>query len=84
MSAETKARLDAAMAEHIADETDGEILTGYVLQTQATSVQLMDEEATRYLRLVAEGQGMTTTLGLIAYAKLHVDALASQDYEDLD
>ena len=76
MSAETKAALDAAMAAHVADESDeadGAILTGYVCQTQFTSMSLIDEEMTGYQRIIQEGQNLTTTLGLMHYGQRALD-----------
>ena len=76
MSAETKAALDAAMAAHVADESEeaeGVILTGYVCQTQFTSMSLIDEEMTGYQRIIQEGQNLTTTLGLMHYGQRMLD-----------
>jgi len=76
MSADTKAALDAAMAAHVADESDesdGAILTGYVCQTSFTSMSLLDEEMTGYQRLTMEGQNLTTTIGLMHYGQRMLD-----------
>lgn len=67
MSVETKAVLDAAIAAHVADECDGEMVTGWVLQTCGTRADYVDESRTGYLRVVADGQVFTTSLGLATY-----------------
>ena len=68
MSDLTKAKLDAALAEHVEDETKGGVVSGYFCQAQYTSLELLDEGMTGYLRLTPEGQNLTTTLGLAFYA----------------
>ena len=76
MSKATKAALDEAVAAHVADESDeadGAILTGYVCQTQFTSMSLMDEELTGYQRIIQDGQNLTTTLGLMHYGQRMLD-----------
>lgn len=73
MSAETKQAFDEALAAHLTDETDGGTLTGYVMQAQYTSVELMDENASGYLRLTGERQPFTTTLGLTHFLAKQMD-----------
>ncbi len=79
MSDATKAALDAAIAAHIADECDGGTLTGYVIQAQYQDISMMDENLTGYLRIVAEGQGFTTSLGLARHLAVRLDAAAIED-----
>lgn len=82
MSAETKATLDDAIAAHFADEHDGAMLTGYVLQAQGKGFTDDDDDAkTRYLRAVAEGQSFTVTLGLVEWVRLmvHADAITPDE-----
>ena len=67
MSEQTKAALDAALAAHVADECDGGILTGYITQAQYTDMDLMEDGSTGYLRVQADNQIFTTSLGLTAY-----------------
>ena len=73
MSAETKAALDKALAAHVADECDEGMLTSYLCQVEFTSMALLDDESTGYVRMVAEGQTLTTTLGLAHYAMRTLD-----------
>lgn len=82
MSEATKAALDAAIAEHLADENPGAILTGYVCQAQYTTAEFMDDGFTGYLRLIQEGQGFTTTIGLTSYLKARTDHIAITDDDD--
>ena len=84
MSAETKAVLDAAIASHIADECNGALLTSYVCQTEFTSMELIDEEMTGYQRMIAEGQTLTTTLGLMHYGQRMLDEYVTTTFEDDD
>lgn len=74
MSEQTKAALDAAIEAHIADECEGGIVTGYVLQTQYTGMEFLEERMTGYLRMVHETQNFTTTLGLIHYMRNTVES----------
>lgn len=64
MSAETKAALDAALQAHIADETNGSIVTGYVLLASNQDIEKLDQEVTGYWREVYTHQAMHTTVGL--------------------
>jgi hypothetical protein len=84
MSADTKAALDAALAAHIADETEGNILTGYVCQTQFTSMELIDEQMTGYQRIIAEDQNLTTTIGLMHYGQRMLDQYITETLQDDD
>jgi hypothetical protein len=69
MSEATKAALDAALAEHIADELDGALVTGYVCQVTAMTGADFDAEQTQYLRMVPDHQSAHVTLGIIDYAQ---------------
>ena len=84
MSAETKAALDTALAAHIADECKGALLTSYVCQTEFTSMELIDEEMTGYQRMIAEGQTLTTTLGLMHYGQRMLDEYTTATLEPDD
>ena len=84
MSAETKAALDTALAAHIADECKGALLTSYVCQTEFTSMELIDEEMTGYQRMIAEGQTLTTTLGLMHYGQRMLDCYVTETMNDDD
>lgn len=80
MSAETKAALDAAIAAHVADVSDGAILTGYVLQVRAQGfTDPEDGEMVRLPRMIAEGQDFIVTMGLIAYLDANSRYVATHD-----
>ncbi|MBF4602820.1 hypothetical protein [Curtobacterium sp. VKM Ac-2884] len=79
MSAETKAALDQAVAAHFADEQDGAILTGYVLQAKGQGFTDGDNDRTRLLRAIAEGQDYITTLGLVDWMRIVAQRTALED-----
>ena len=79
VSEQTKTALDAALAAHVADECDGGLVTGYVCQAQFATVEMMDDETTGYLRIIADGQNLTTTIGLVHYAQRRLDACIVDD-----
>ena len=76
MSAETKRAMDDAIAAHIADELDGAVLTGYVLQAMGTSMRDLEYDggSTSYLRSYAENQEPMTHLGLSHYLQAGVES----------
>ncbi|UOR02084.1 hypothetical protein MUN77_01750 [Leucobacter allii] len=74
MSDATKTALDEALAAHVADECEGAIVTGYVLQVQYTDMDLINDQMTGYLRIVGENQNFTTTLGLAHYMSGQLNA----------
>ena len=84
MSAETKAALDSAIAAHVAAECRGSMVTGYVIQTQFTSIELIDEEKTGYQRITAEDQSLTTTIGLMHYGQRMLDEFITETLVDDD
>lgn len=81
MSEQTKAALDNAIAAHFADEQDGAILTGYVLQAKGQGFTDVDDDQVRLLRAVAEQQDYITTLGLIDWVRVvaHHNAFLNDD-----
>ena len=42
MSADTLASLEGAIAEHIADEYDGDMVTAWVVVTETTSISMLN------------------------------------------
>ena len=83
MSDSTKAALDEAIAAHFADEHDGALVTGYVVQMMGKGFTLSDDdEKTRMLRAIAEQQGIITTLGLADYMRLHLQGYALEPDDD--
>lgn len=79
MSAQTKASLDEAIAAHFADEQDGAILTGYVLQAKGQGFSAEDSDRTRMLRAIADGQDYITTLGLVDWMRIVAQRTALED-----
>lgn len=84
MSDTTKAALDEAIAAHFADEQDGALVTGYVLQVQGQGfTEVDDDSTTRFLRAIAENQGVVVSLGLVDWLRLHLQGFALEpDDED--
>ena len=73
MSAETKAALDDALAAHIADEAEQEVIvTGYVGMVSFVASD-MDPEATGYWSLYADHQPHHVAVGLSSLLVQQVD-----------
>ncbi|WP_065962381.1 hypothetical protein [Curtobacterium sp. UCD-KPL2560] len=82
MSEQTKAALDEAVAAHFADEQDGAILTGYVLQAKGQGfTEDDDSNQVRLLREFANNQDYITSLGLVDWLRLalHHNAFGDED-----
>jgi hypothetical protein len=79
MSAATKATLDEAIAAHFADEQDGALLTGYVLQAKGQGFTAEDDEQVRLMRSIADQQDYITTLGLIDWMRVVAHQAALED-----
>lgn len=79
MSAATKSALEEAIASHFADEQEGAIVTGYVLQVEGQGFLAGDDEVTRLSREVPAGQSLPLTLGLIDIARVRLHASAATD-----
>jgi hypothetical protein len=82
VSASTKAALDEAIAAHFADEQDGALVTGYVLQVQGQGFTDTDDDKTRMLRAIAEQQGVIVSLGLVDWLRLHMQGFAIEPDDD--
>lgn len=67
MSAETKQKLDEAIAAHVADEADaaGTLVTGYALIASHADADDFDAEVTRYLVEYTDRQPFHVGLGLV-------------------
>ena len=65
MSVETKRALDEAIAAHVADQTEGAVVTGYALIVSNATVEDFDEERTCYLVDYADAQPFHVGLGLV-------------------
>ena len=68
MSVDTRAALDAALAAHVADETEGAIVTGFV--TVISYMHMERADGTSYWMISPEGQSLHADLGLIRCAEL--------------
>jgi hypothetical protein len=64
MSAQTQAALDDAIAAHVADRSDGAMLTGYILQTAALPSTAEELSETTYSTIFPGGQPFHVGLGL--------------------
>ncbi|MGU3358189.1 hypothetical protein ACLBWJ_13120 [Microbacterium sp. M4A5_1d] len=75
MSAETKAALDAAIAEHIASEAenDSTLVNGYALIVAHGDAADFDDETTRYLLEYADRQSFHVSLGLVHRHRLELE-----------
>ncbi len=83
MSEATKQAMDAAIAAHYADECDGALINGYLLQITGGSIDDYDEDRVQLLREVAHGQTFITTMGLVEYARTTVrDSLYGSEDDD--
>lgn len=79
MSTETKKHLDAAIAAHVADEQDGAIVTGYVLQTSNMNSLHYEKGTTGYLLEFAENQPFHVGVGLAQMLALGLEEKYADD-----
>lgn len=68
MSDSTKAALEAAITAHIADLTDGNILTDWGLVIASTSIEDIGTGTTVYMFESNAGQPAHVSYGLMSYA----------------
>lgn len=80
VSAETKAALETALAAHIADEGNGDILTDWAMVCALTSIDNIGTGLTRYFYEGNTGQPVHVTVGLLRYGSEH--ATFDEDDED--
>lgn len=69
MSADTKAALEVALNEHIADVAEGDILTDWTLIAATTTVEDIGTGTTRYFCEGNTGQPVHVTIGLLQYGR---------------
>lgn len=67
MSENPAARVHDAIADAVRDANPGSIVTGYVLVIEATD----GAETSAFVHDAAEGQSVTTTLGLLDVGQLY-------------
>jgi hypothetical protein len=82
MSAETRAAMQDAIAAHMADENDGAVMTGYVLQTEGQHIQGEFVGYTSYMGAVPEHQSHATSLGLALMAQRSVEYMPPARIEE--
>ena len=69
MSVDTKRALDEALTAHIADATNGNILTDWTLIAATTTVEDIGSGTSRYWCEGNEGQPVHVTIGLLQYGR---------------
>lgn len=69
MSDSTKAALEHALAAHIADVADGDLVTDWTLIAACTSMDNIGTGATRYWCEGKTAQPVHVTIGLLQYAR---------------
>lgn len=79
MSEQTKAALDTALANHIADECEGALVSGYVIQAAYFNGNTIAHGTHGYMREFAEGQAYHVGYGLAS--QLH-DYYRNPDWYD--
>ena len=84
MSAETKAALDDALAAHIAEASNGALVTGYALYASTQTLEQFDREATGYFAEYAEGQAHHVAIGLVSMHSQRLDYDLAVSWEDRD
>ncbi|MFJ4997123.1 hypothetical protein ACIP5T_03155 [Microbacterium sp. NPDC088619] len=68
MSDQTKATLDAAVAAHVSETGDGDLVTDWALIAATTSVENIGTGTTRYLLEGNDNQPVHVMTGLFRYA----------------
>lgn len=71
MSAETRAAIERAIQEHVADEYPGSVASGWVAVMERVDLTVPDDNMTRVMDVNAEGQSLMTTLGLLTFSQHH-------------
>lgn len=72
MSDQTKAALEAALTAHIADQTDGDIVTDWALVAATSSLENIGSGRTAYFIEANTNQPVHVMAGLFRYASDHV------------
>lgn len=78
MSDATQAALEAALAAHIADVTDGGIVTDWCAVVAVKHLDDLDSGVTQYRLEANVNQALHVTAGLLAYAA----AMSLEDQDD--
>jgi hypothetical protein len=73
MSEQTAAILSAAISAHVSDECDGDLVGGWVLVAETSTVDEMTEGASSFYTVPREHQSNFTTTGLL-YRALEIGA----------
>lgn len=65
MSAETKSALESAIAAHIADANEGDIIGAWVVVVETTSLAEMDDDRSSWFTVTRDMQSTFTPDGLL-------------------
>ena len=84
MSSATKTALDNAIHEHLADECEGAIVTGYVFHASYINNELDGTDQHGYYAEYADGQAIHTSLGLAHMHLKHIEARMFDAEDDDD
>lgn len=68
MSEQTKQALEAAVAAHVAEETDGDLATAWVIIAETTSLEEMDDNRSSFYIDTRDLQSLYTSDGLLYHA----------------
>ena len=71
MSDETKAALEAAVTAHIADVTEGDLVTDWAMVAATTTLDNIGTGTTRYWCEGNNAQPIHVTIGLLRYGSEH-------------
>lgn len=71
MSEQTKTALDAAIAAHVADEYEGDMVTAWVCVTETTTLDILNEGGGTMVIETRDMQSNYLTTGLL-HTALHV------------
>lgn len=81
MSEATKTALDDALAAHVADECDGSLVSGYVLQACYFNGGTVERGTTGYFREFSDDIPFHSSLGL---ANMLIDGLKDSQFDGDD
>lgn len=78
MSEQTRAALDDAIAAHVAEEYDGDMVTAWVIVTETTSIGMLDAGEGSMVIETRDMQSTYLTQGLL-HAALNVNGAGDGD-----
>jgi hypothetical protein len=71
VSVETKAALEEAIAAHVADECDGDMIGGWVVLAETTSLEQIEDDLSAFYLDARTSQSSFLTTGLLWQALEH-------------